>query len=389
MKRTCLPLITLLSSLSIMTACTGGSSTGSAHIPALRIEEFFDITDLDELSGKIHVVNVFRPEFTDSSMFDSPQILHIADGKAYLHEGKYMTTFSYPDGKLLSAFNRYGAGPEDYQYAYYAYYTPEAGGTWTVPNINIGKHQILQYDEAGRFRRSVTNDSVDVLAPLSDGGWLGFNTSYSLNGGFHKVRDKIITRYSPDWKAIGSTTLKSRRWSVEATDLMDYLPVYNGQVYTTDADTVLRYDLQTDDFVPAIALLEGKYFFDWSSPTTTQEIRAAEADHLNPLTPIFNSRYAFITYYWGPWPDNITRSDVYDLSTGRLVFRKELSREENPMLTRGLPVEVDGHTLSAWPVRFVTGDHFFALVSAEEMSTITGTDNTNPVILELSIDDYK
>ena len=387
MKVLYFPFITL--SLSLLTACTGGSSTGSDKIPALRIEEFFDVPELDELSGKIRVVNVFRPEFTDSSMFDSPQILHIADGKAYLHEGKYMTTFSYPDGKLLSAFNHYGAGPEDYQYSYYAYYTPEAGGTWTVLNVNIGVYKIMQYDADGRFRRSVTNDTVEVLAPLSDGGWLGFNPSYSLNGGFHKVRDKVITHYSPDWKDLGSTTLKSRRWSVGATDIMDFLPVYDGQVYTTDADTVLRFDLKAGEFVPAIALLEGKYFFDWSTPTDTKEISAAEADHLSPLRPVFNSRYAFITYYWGPWPDNITRSDVYDLSTGRLVFRKELPRKENEMLTRGLPVEVDGHTLSAWPVKFVTDDHFFALVSAEEMSTVTGTDNVNPVILEIAIESDK
>lgn len=378
-------LITLL--LSLLTACsTGSSSGGSDKIPALRIEEFFDVADLDELSGKIKVVNIFRPEFTDSSMFDTPDILRIADGKAYLHEGRYMTTFSYPDGKLLSAFNHYGAGPEDYKYSDDAYFTPENDGTWTILNVNIGVTKIMQYDAEGKFRRSVTNDTVEVLAPLSDGGWLGFNPNYSFKGGYHRVQDKVITRYSPDWHDMGTITLKSRRWPYDGMDFIDFLPVYDGQVYTTDADTVLRYDLKTGEFVPALALLEGKYFYDWSTATSYEEINAAESNHLTPLVPVFNSRYAFISYYWGSWPESTTRSDVYDLATGALVFRKEFPVKENPKLNRGLPVEIDGHTLSAWPVRFVTGDHFFALISAEEMSTITGTDNTNPVILELSIE---
>ena len=371
--------------LLLLSSCSGSSSSEPDKIPALRIEESFDITELDEISGKIHVINVFRPEFTDSSMFNCPQILRIADGKAYLHEDKFMTTFSYPDGKLLSAFNHYGSGPEDYTYSYYAYYTPEDNGTWTVLNTNFGIYKIMQYDAEGNFRRSTDNDTIQSLAPLPDGSWLGFNEAHSRKGEFRKVRERVITHYSADWKRLSADTIKMRRSGIVGGDFMDQLNIYNGQVYAFDADTVIRYDAATSSFVPALALLEGKYFYDWSLPNTTKERDAAEADHLPLLHPTFNDRYAFVSYYYGPYEKAITRSDVYDITTGRLVFRKEFTRDENIMLNRGLPVELDGHTLSAWPAPIVIDNHFFLIVSAEEMSSVTGTDNVNPVILEVEI----
>ncbi|MDE6369190.1 MAG: hypothetical protein K2K94_08120, partial [Muribaculaceae bacterium] len=101
--------IAVISGLALASFCAcSDKTTQSDKLITVQIEKSFEAADFDNISSKIEVVETFQPEFTDSTMFSLPTLLAIADGKAYLHDGKWNAVFDYPSGRLVEAFNHYG-----------------------------------------------------------------------------------------------------------------------------------------------------------------------------------------------------------------------------------------------------------------------------------------
>lgn len=374
---------------STLWSCTGSKSdTGTIH--NIEIERYFDEPPFDNITGKIKIKEKFTPEFTDSSMYNAPTLCAVADGKAYLMEfsysnpQSYLSTFSWPDGKLLGTFTRYGAGPEEYQYSFETFFTP-ADGLWTVHDSNVGRHNIMQYDNDGRFVRKTVNDTINIIAPTPSGGWLAFNPSYSMEGGFHKIAEKIIREYDSDWKLLAETRLHDKRMMTRGGGFMDIIMNSMGNNYVNDRDTIWRYDCDIHRLAPAIAMHTGKYGYDWSTVNTMEERDRVEETHLTPLYPIFNNRYAFLSYYKPG--EEINRYDIYDLRDGSLVYRMERQKNEDVMRRMGLPLEIDGHTVTGWPIDYQDSEDFYVMIPAESIAEATGNDEVNPVILKISIDD--
>lgn len=369
-------------------ACSGSSSE-SEEIATVQVEKNFEAKDFDNISAKVEIIDIFQPEFTDSSMFSLPNLLAIADGKAYVHEKEWMTVFDYPSGKLIENFNHHGPGPEEYMKSYYAYYQPVASD-WTVfDNNNWGHERIVQYDKSGKFIRSVENDSVQSLAPIADGGWLGYNQSVSLSGGFHSVREKKIFQYNADWQLDFVYPLKERRWGATSTSRMDEVLTYNGINYVVDSDTIYQIDTKQHELIAKIALNLGKYSCDWGKFETIKEVREAEKSHIYIQFPIFNSDYIFARYNIISEEITTLYYDLYRLSDGELVYRRKLPLEGNYGLCQffeGFPIELDNETVYGWPI-FVEDDCFFVLVASDEMARIKDTDEVNPTIVKIRINE--
>lgn len=367
-----------------------GSKNGSDTIHTMEIERYFDEPAFDNITHKIKIKEKFTPEFTDSTMYNAPRLCAVADGKAYMvefsymHPESYLSTFSWPDGKLLETFTRYGAGPEEYQYSYETYFTP-ADGLWTVHDSNIGRYNIMQYDNAGRLVRKTVNDTIYVMAPTPAGGWIAFNPSYSMEGEYHKIAEKIIREYDSDWKLLAETQLHDKRMMMRGGGFMDIIMNCMGNNYVNDRDTIWRYDCDTHRLSPAIAMHIGKYGYDWSTVNTREERDRVEETHLTPLYPVFNSRYAFLSYYKPG--EEINRYDIYDLRDGSLVYRMERPKNEDVMQRMGLPLEIDGMTVTGWPMAYQDSEDFYVMIPAENIAEAIGDDEVNPIILKISIDD--
>ena len=372
-------------------SCTGSKcDTGTIH--NIEIERYFDEPPFDNITGKIKIKEKFTPEFTDSSMYNAPTLCAVADGKAYLMEfdynvpKTYLSTFSWPDGKLLGTFTRYGAGPEEYQYSFETFFTP-TDGLWTVHDSNFGRYNIMQYDNDGRFVRKTVNDTIDILVHTPTGGWLAFNPHYSLEGGFHNVKQRIIREYDADWNLLAQTELNDKRMMLPGGGLPGQFISSMGNNYVTDRDTIWHYDCDSHKLVPSIAVNMGKYGYDWGAVTSWDEANRLEEPHVHTVYPVFNNRYAFVDYYKPGKDSSTNRYDIYDLRDGSLVYRWERPREEDPMRRMGLPFEIDGHTVTGWPIDYQDSEDFYVMIPAESIAEATGNDEVNPVILKISIDD--
>lgn len=364
--------------------CT--EKTSDNKLKTIFVEQSFEKPDFDELSSKIEVLEVFRPEFTDSTMFSNPSLLAIRDGKAYLHEENWMAVYEYPSGKLLDAFNHYGPGPEEYQYSYHTYY---ADNEWTVLDMNFGRHNIRQYATDGKYIGTVVNDSIQSLSPIA-GGWLAYNRNITEKNGFSKVREKKIYQYTPDWQLVHTYDIKERRWGAIASDRMDFVSNFNGISYVSDTDTIYSIDTDNYTLTPRIAIDLGKYAYDWGSLEQREEVREAEKSHFSILGPVFNSRYFFARYsiyFDRPW---VLHYDVYDLDNGELVYRHNLSLEGEYGMCQffeGIPVELDGETVYGWPIEYVEDDAFYVIIASDELTRIYDTDAINPVFVKIRIKD--
>lgn len=379
----------LLPLLALLAAC-GKTGNGEGELPTIDVEANFEVDSLDELSGKLRVVSVCRPEFTDSSMLTSYTLGGVVDNRLYIKENGYtrnkswICTFDYPSGRLIRAFNRYGGGPEEFDKGYFGAFRQAGAGEWAVVNSMLTSDKILIYNTEGDCLQVVKTDTIGSTIGATSTGWVAFNVPISFEGDTHVIREKEITFYTPDWKPDGSITLKSRRWKPVEIQQGDALFNMRGSLYINDLDTIYRIDAVEKKLEPVLALNMGKYGYDWGAVETRDELNQAMESHVFPLYPVFNSRYAFVQYHLGN-SNGVVRYDVYDIIENRLVFRRSLPASEYSSFNSGIPLEIDGYTYMAWPNAYTNSENFFFLISSDQAAEAAGDDNVNPIIVEVEI----
>ena len=380
MKKTVIKISSLMAALALA-GCS--SAPESRKVPVVNIAGNFSKTDFDNLSGSVVVEAVCRPEFTDSTMLDTPDLLYVANGIAYINEDMWLSRFDFTTGQSIGAFNHTGQGPEEYSSLWQAAYNP-AIDKWGVIDSNRIIHSILEYTSEGDFVMRAALDSVGDIAALSDGGWLAINNDASMEGGFHKVKKRKIYRFTPDWKQISTYTLAEERWDVLAQSRLEELLPINGELYITDGDTICRYDEATSTLVKSIVLDLGDYSYPWGTIKDLEELREVEKNHFNINNPVFNSRYIFATYYLHD-DSELIRFDVYRLTDGELVYRHTSTYDEHggfEQFVTGFPVKIEGTDVYGWPMRFVSDDSFYMLIPSDEMCRISDDEEVNPSIVK-------
>ena len=95
MKKTVIKISSLMAALALA-GCS--SAPESRKVPVVNIAGNFSKTDFDNLSGSVVVEAVCRPEFTDSTMLDTPDLLYVANGIAYINEDMWLSRFDFTTG---------------------------------------------------------------------------------------------------------------------------------------------------------------------------------------------------------------------------------------------------------------------------------------------------
>ncbi|MCM1450269.1 MAG: 6-bladed beta-propeller [Clostridiales bacterium] len=386
-------VILSLTTIAILSGC----SVKDSHKGELKVIDFeknFTTDEVDNLSSRLEIIDIFEPEFTDSTMFGSITTLLAVEGdRAYMYDGDWMATFEYPSGKVVNAFNHSGGGPGDYApRSWYKEYDRKAR-QWYVLDSQLGTHgKIMSYDSSGNFVGSVRNDTINSFTSLPDGSWLAFNNSYAIDStGFHKVRDMKVYQYTPQWELATIYNLKGRRWGALATDRMDHVMLYNNKSYVNDKDTIYRIDTDSHTLIPEISINMGKYGCDWGAFETWEELKSANEKYIEIMSPVFNSRYAFVDYILPDNPDidgMVRVYDVYDLETNELIYRRRALLTGDygfSQFYEGIPLDINGETAYAWPTSFVEGDMFYAMIGADEAARIKDSDLTNPILVKFRI----
>lgn len=370
-----LQFLALISSLCLV--ADGCSKSDSIEtIPVVEIEKYFEKGETDLIRDKIEIINVFQPEFTDSSMFVKPVLASIDDERVYMYDGRkrdWMMTFDLNTGKLINAFNHKGQGPGEYSSAAYSLFNPETE-EWTVYSR---PKDFMQYTSKGEFLKKTENDSIQSLAPLNDGSWIAFN--------HYREKVKKLYIYNTDWNLTNIINLNDNRWDLPGYVNPDRFLVLDGKTYISQKDTVYVYDNVAEKLVPSLILALGKYSYDWGSIDSQQKYEEAVKSRIMPVMPVFNSKYAYASYQ-RPFPASDLTYDLYDLTSGDLVFRKIVSGEERSSSGDFVfPVEINGKTLYGQILDFVKDDHFFIMVPLDQLIDENDSDEINPLIVEVKI----
>ena len=373
MKR--LQFLTLITSLGLV-AVGCSKSESKESVPVLEIENNLDKGEMDLITDKFEIIRVFQPEFTDSSIFVKPVLANIDWEKVYMYDGRqrdWMLTFDLKTGKLLNAFNHKGQGPGEYSSPAYSLYDPDTE-EWTVYSR---PKDFMQYTSNGNFLKKTENDSIQSLAPLKNGSWIAFNH-------YHENAKKLYV-YNQDWNLKKIIELNDKRWNLPGYVNPDRFMVLDGRTYINQKDTVYVYDNVSEKLVPSLIIGLGKYSYDWGSIDSQQKYEEALQSSIMPFTPVFNSKYAFASYR-RPYPDSELIHDVYDMTTGELVYRKIVTGNE--MNNSGdfvLPLEMNGKIVYGQILDFVKDDHFLVMIPVDQLLDANGSDEINPQIVELKI----
>lgn len=371
----------ILTSLIITAALTGcGPGSGDSSLRYVDYEPQIDLGEMDDISSKVRVVRVIRPELTDTTMLVYPHISAIDDKYIYIGErGDVSACFKFDiaSGKAVDRLYRRGPGPDEYQAIATMAYDKSTGG-WDVHDYFPNKRMIT-YDRDHNMTASHKVDSLFWIRPSAHGGWWAVNDMLSTekNDGMKR----IVYHYDKDWNSLGSREFPSRRSDVRITGqgFNDGVFTMGGRDYVFVNDTVMVYEPDTDNFVPSIAFNLGR--FTWEGNYDQKGYREALGTGKIAHPDItFNDHYLFMCH---AIMDKMNTFDIYDLDNGKLVYRHNIPGEYN--FSEGFPVEVDGVTMYGWPREFVNDGHFFLIISENAISEATGSDESNPIIVEIEL----
>lgn len=371
----------VLSSFIVATLLTDcGSGSDGSSLRYVDYEAQINLDEMDDISSKVRVIRVIRPELTDTTMLVYPWISAIDDKYIYIGEGGDVSAcfkFDIASGKAVDRLYRRGPGPDEYQTTATMVYDQSTGG-WDVHDYFPNKRMVT-YDRDHNMTASHKVDSLFWINPSAHGGWWAVNDVMSTerNDGMKR----IIYRYDNDWNFLGARELPSRRSDVRITGqaFADGVFTMGSRDYVFVNDTLMVYEPDTDNFVPSIAFNLGR--FTWEGNYDQKGYQEAhEAGRIGSPDITFNDRYLFMFHSLF---NKMNTFDIYDLHNGKLVYRRNIPGEYN--FNDGFPVEIDGVTMYGWPRNFVNDGRFFMMISENAISEATGCDESNPIIVEIEL----
>ncbi len=321
----------------------------------------------DSAGSKGEIKLYIQPAVTDSSLIGRwVNLVDVFDGKIFIQSDNLMSFDR--DGRCLSSFNHVGAGPEEYAMWAGAVVDPKTCD-WLVMGKN-GRPILKRYSQNGDFLGTKEFISADNLQPLND-GWI------ATNSGFVDI-DLTLYYLDSELNLVDSlaTPFKHRMFPVEGgtTGLPDYVQSIGDQAFIMRNDTV--YDI-TDPHRAPVAFAVVPHINN-ALPTKPGE----------PLDPDWGTKYIIPSYLFGK--DYVLVWYVHNQKAAMSIYKYnndspivELSNDYS-VDTPGLGFDYEGNTLYGRPL-LVKGNSFFFVVSDNQMIDVTGDENANPAIFELSL----
>lgn len=348
----------LIAPVLLMTASC--SSSGKADLLTVDLT---DNTHTGDESSLYDVVSTIHPELTDSTLIGFPGIVGADGADIYVNADDNFMVFDMNNKRCLASFCRRGTGPGEFISGWYVWKTAGGDG-WTV--LDVRGNRVLEYGKTGGFVASHDNDSIKFLIPCGD-GWAGENE-------FQEGENKKYFLYTSDWKSRGTieTPLKFR--SMDGGNVRtetDYV-LSGKESMILERDTL--YNLSTDgSFTPILAIDCGSKkmpeFKSW------EEMRAQSGNYIS-YRVLATYKYFLIVSWLGD--DVSTR--VVSRADGSVVFSK--TRPKNDGMAR---VKIEDREVPAIIQGYSDGEHLYLTVTSEEMSEITGDEESNPEVIKVRL----
>lgn len=316
--------------------------------------------DLDAApAGNAVATLACAPEFTDSTILNSFNLVGVKDNRYYVNS-KNLMIFD-KDGKCISSFNKKGNGPGEYTNPKALWMNPSTGG-WMVetwPDV------VNTYTADGNFIGRDSILSTSGLTPLRN-GWIASNNSlsggeialYYFDSGFN-LTDSVLT--GRDHQVF---EIPGGRMAVHPN-----ISVCGENAYFEQGDTLYNISDPGKGLVPMA-------FIDLGS-------------HKKPagMNPMDNyDRDAYITYFYTVCGNQLLlyymgasqlTVFVYDLTDGHLIS----CLRSGPDFT--IPFEVDGKTVKLSPTSNSDGKNFWFTATEDVMAEFLGTEDANPALFSV------
>ncbi|MCI9606798.1 MAG: 6-bladed beta-propeller [Muribaculaceae bacterium] len=319
--------------------------------------------DLDAAAtGNAVATLACAPEFTDSTMLKSVNLVGVKDNRYYVNS-KNLMIFD-KDGRCITSFNKVGNGPGEYTNPKALWMNPSTGG-WMV---NTWPDVVNTYTADGNFIGSDSILSTSGLTPLRD-GWIATNNC--LSGGeiaiYYLDRDFNLTDSVLTGRNHKVIEIPGGRMATHPN-----ISVCGDNAYIEQSDTLYNISYPDKGLVPMA-------FIDLGS-------HKMPAD-MNPMDDY--DRDAYITYFSTVCGNQLLLyyrgSDqlsvlVYDLTDGYLIS----CLRSDPDFT--IPFVVDGKTVKLSPTNKSDGKNFWFTATEDVMAEFFGTEDVNPALFSVKFE---
>ena len=355
-------ILLLVFVFGMLYSCSGGGhvSDGVVGIPleeSLPGNEVRDETVLGRISA-----DVIPLELTDASLLGDVYLVDDTEGRLVLCDNEKVYSFDSRQGTFLSCLSHKGEGPGEYLFISDVEVCPRDSSIVILDSMGKRINTYGMYD--GRLKGSLSNDTIASFQLMGNGRWVSYNSPLA-------AVSYDICMYDAGWRE--ATGVYGRKVQLEykgIIELHDFLSS-NGEVYTCLNDTVYHIS-ESGAMFPSFYIAKGalRLPHEIASDLTQKHKRN---EYVWGEQMCFSDDYCFLSYYY----QRKKYFDVWNLQSGQLCYRNVVS---SPSDRQGLPVQMMGQTIYAWP-KYVKDNIFYCIALREE-----AVEEENPFVLKFKMD---
>lgn len=317
-------------------------------------------------SGKSFVMDVTDVEpivIDDSIAVGSFMIAGADDNNVVLYDRERIMIFDR-QGYLQSTIAKKGNGPQEYVNMISVYADMDSRQVYVTDSH---KWNVLRYTFEGEYIDVFHDESCGHVGGFPGGNLIMCYSPYSASRSCFGIFDK-------KWNLLRESTL--RKTEIESRILaFDVTELFNGECFFKKVFEDTLYSVTNNTDRPFLIIDKGKY----KAPDDYYKTYSSQGKYILGETVSMADDYLFLEFEF----DGKMYRDVWDTSSGALLFRSEIAQEDD---LPGFPVEVAGKTVYCWP-NYVSGDELYCVLIYPEAKKIFPdlSEDSNPVILHLSL----
>ncbi|MDR0973985.1 MAG: 6-bladed beta-propeller [Prevotellaceae bacterium] len=327
---------------------------------------------LNEIAESIRVIPV---ETTDSVLLNSLEIIGTHGNRFICYDQNYVYSLDRTTGKTKILLNQRGQGPKEY----INIIDPVLEND-TLRFYDSGKSGFLRYTLQGEYVDFLRNDSTTTYYKLPDGNYYMAYPYY-----IHPVYYTDV--YDKNWKLLRHGIPN------EHSDLRyNYRFVSIGGLYYNQAlfyreyygDTIYRVSTEAD--VPYLVLSMGNLKMPPEITTDLLTWNAKQNQYIDGIFFWFASDYCFLYHSY----DQKFYCDIWNLNTGKLLYREILERSEYRLGRGTIRCTVNDISIQVTPKYTEGNTAYFEIPPTDVLKLYPNApEDTNPMILEVKLKEFQ
>ena len=251
----------------------------SDRLPCIDLASHLDLPSMSlKLSDAASSVDIVPLEVTDASLIASIKQIYVTSQSIFVHHNRDQRIFRFDrNGKFLNTIGKVGQGPEEYVRLYSFFLNEANEEVYVFPTM--GRTQVYKYD--GSFVRSYSNLNLDAIFKMFSpqifryGSEIFFQQSGPVYQPVNHPEDSLWAFALADENLMPSKIfLNPARRGHEREMVENMAPVMTGgwknyllEIAPTtdfyddefwmkyaDTDTIYRYDVATQAFIPCYSI---------------------------------------------------------------------------------------------------------------------------------------